>query len=127
MTSKGITGLLALALATAALVLLFFVIGSAQGGGGKTYDGGRPRLDAAGLHLALLGNDDQPVRLPLVLRVRRQPLGDRMSLRGNLYKSARLLGDAQALSSGDPNRIARRAKNKALGRLLRPLWRTLWR
>ena len=41
MTSKGITGLLALALATAALVLLFFVIGSAQGAT-KAYDGGGP-------------------------------------------------------------------------------------
>lgn len=37
MTKRGFTGLLAIAAATAALVLLFFVIGNAQG---STYDGG---------------------------------------------------------------------------------------
>ena len=39
-------------------------------------------------------------------------------LRRSLYRSARLLGDAEALGSGDPKRITRRAKNKLLARAL---------
>ena len=35
-------------------------------------------------------------------------------LRRSLYRSARLLGDAEALGSGDPKRITRRATNKLL-------------
>jgi hypothetical protein len=35
-----------------------------------------------------------------------------MSLRSNLYRSARILGDLQAAASGNPKRIERRAKNK---------------
>jgi hypothetical protein len=52
-----------------------------------------------------------------------------MSLRGNLYRSARLLGDAQALASGNRKRIVRRAKNKVLGRALgrAGFWARLWR
>lgn len=52
-----------------------------------------------------------------------------MSLRRNLYRSARILGDAEALASGDPRRIERRAKNKLLGRALgrTGFWRFLWR
>jgi hypothetical protein len=45
----------------------------------------------------------------------------------NLYKLARLNQDVRVLASGDPKRITRRAKNKAVGRLLSPLWRGLWR
>jgi hypothetical protein len=41
-----------------------------------------------------------------------------MSLRGNLYRSARILGDMQAVTSGNPKRIERRAKNKLIGRAL---------
>jgi hypothetical protein len=50
-------------------------------------------------------------------------------LRRSLYRYARLLGDGEALASGDPKRIARRAKNKVLGRALgrSGFWRTLWR
>jgi muconolactone delta-isomerase len=50
-------------------------------------------------------------------------------LRHTLYRDARLLGDAEALASGDPKRIERRAKNKLLGRMLgrSGFWRTLWR
>jgi hypothetical protein len=53
----------------------------------------------------------------------------KMSLRGNLYRSARLLGDAQALASGNRKRIVRRAKNKVLGRALgrAGVWGRLWR
>jgi hypothetical protein len=46
-----------------------------------------------------------------------------------LYRDARLLGDAEALASGDPKRITRRAKNKLLGRTLgrSGFWRSRWR
>ncbi len=52
-----------------------------------------------------------------------------MSLRSSLYRSARVLGDAQALASGNRKRIARRAKNKLVGRTLgrSGVWRFLWR
>jgi len=52
-----------------------------------------------------------------------------MSLRSNLYRSARLLGDVQAVASGNPKRIERRAKNKLIGRALgrARIWRFLWR
>jgi hypothetical protein len=52
-----------------------------------------------------------------------------MSLRRSLYRSARILGDVEAVSSGDPKRVARRAKNKIVGRALgrSGFWRFLWR
>jgi hypothetical protein len=52
-----------------------------------------------------------------------------MSLRSSLYLSARLLGDVQAVTSGNPKRITRRAKNKLVGRALgrSGFWRFLWR
>jgi len=51
------------------------------------------------------------------------------SLRSNLYRSARILGDMQAVASGNPKRIERRAKNKLIGRALgrSGFWRFLWR
>lgn len=51
------------------------------------------------------------------------------SLRSWLYKAARLLGDAQALSSGSRKRIQRRVKNKAVGKAagIAGFWRALWR
>jgi hypothetical protein len=41
-----------------------------------------------------------------------------------LYKLARLANDIEKLSSGDPKRIARRAKNKYIGRkLVKKIWK----
>ncbi len=40
-----------------------------------------------------------------------------------LYKLARLANDVETLSSGNPKRIARRAKNKMIGRkIVKKLW-----
>ena len=46
-----------------------------------------------------------------------------------MYAAARLANDISTLPSGDPHRIARRAKNKIVGRALgrTGLWRMLWR
>jgi hypothetical protein len=49
-------------------------------------------------------------------------------IRSTLYTAARRLGDVQALASGNPRRIARRARNVAVGRLLARsgAFRRLW-
>lgn len=49
-----------------------------------------------------------------------------MSVTAKLFRAARLSADVRALSSGDPARIANRAKNKVVGRALGPAWRRLW-
>jgi len=53
----------------------------------------------------------------------------RRSLVSNLYRAARIANDVSTLSSGNPHRIARRAKNKIVGRAMARagLWRALWR
>jgi hypothetical protein len=44
-------------------------------------------------------------------------------MRSLLYSLARLLGDWNAVASGDPKRIARRIGNKVIGRtIVRRLW-----
>ncbi len=45
------------------------------------------------------------------------------------YRAARVSRDIEALSSGNPRRIERRAKNKLLGRALgrAGVWRRLWK
>jgi len=46
-----------------------------------------------------------------------------------MYAAARLANDLSTLASGNPRRIARRARNKIVGRALgrAGLWRLLWR
>lgn len=46
-----------------------------------------------------------------------------------MYAAARLANDISTLTSGNPKRIARRARNKIIGRSLgrAGLWRLLWR
>jgi hypothetical protein len=53
----------------------------------------------------------------------------RRGLVSGLYSAARMANDLSVLASGNPTRIARRAKNKILGRALgrAGLWRMLWR
>jgi hypothetical protein len=52
----------------------------------------------------------------------------RRGLVSNLYRAARLANDVSVLSSGNPHRMARRAKNKIVGRAMARsgLWRRLW-
>jgi hypothetical protein len=46
----------------------------------------------------------------------------------NMYRAARLANDMSVIASGNPNRIARRARNKIVGRALARggFWRLLW-
>jgi hypothetical protein len=51
------------------------------------------------------------------------------SLSSQLFQAARLMDDVEAVESGQPKRIARRAKNVMLGRAFgrAGIWRRLWR
>jgi hypothetical protein len=53
----------------------------------------------------------------------------RRSLSSRLFRAARLTDDIEAAASGNPRRMARRAKNVALGRVLgrAGVWRRLWK
>jgi len=53
----------------------------------------------------------------------------RRGLVSEMYAAARLANDVSTLASGNPHRIARRAKNKIIGRALgrAGLWRWLFR
>lgn len=53
----------------------------------------------------------------------------RRSFTSRAYQVARLSNDISALASGNPRRIVRRAKNKAVGRALGRggFWRWLWK
>jgi len=52
----------------------------------------------------------------------------RRSLVSELYHAARVANDVSTVASGNPHRIARRAKNKIVGRAVARagLWRALW-
>jgi hypothetical protein len=51
------------------------------------------------------------------------------SLTSELYRAARLSNDIGAFASGNPRRVARRAKNVIVGRAFgrAGVWRRLWR
>lgn len=51
------------------------------------------------------------------------------SLTSQLYRAARLSNTISAVASGHPKRVARRAKNIAVGRALGKagVWRRLWK
>ena len=51
------------------------------------------------------------------------------SLSSQLFRAARVADDVEAVESGNPKRVERRAKNIALARLLgrAGVWRRLWK
>lgn len=53
----------------------------------------------------------------------------RRSLTSQMYRAARLSDNLSALASGNPRRVARRAKNVLVGRSLgrAGVWRWLWK
>ena len=53
----------------------------------------------------------------------------RRGIVSSLFSLARTAATASAVASGKPRRVARRAKNIAVGRVLRRagFWRTLWK
>ena len=53
----------------------------------------------------------------------------RRSLSSQLFRAARVADDVEAVASGNPKRMERRAKNVIVGRALgrAGMWRKLWR
>jgi hypothetical protein len=51
------------------------------------------------------------------------------SLTSQLYRAARISNNLRAVASGSPRRMAHRARNVAIGRVLARagVWRRLWR
>ena len=51
-----------------------------------------------------------------------------LNVTGTLYRAARLSNDVGTIFSGKPSRMARRGKNKIIGRIFARLriWRFLW-
>ena len=45
-----------------------------------------------------------------------------------MYRAARMANDVSAIASGNPQRVARRARNRIVGRALARagVWRMLW-
>jgi hypothetical protein len=56
-------------------------------------------------------------------------MAPRRSFTSQLYRAARISNNISAIASGKPQRVARRAKNVAVGRLLgrAGVWRRLWK
>ena len=52
----------------------------------------------------------------------------RRSFVSDMYRAARLANDVSTLASGNPHRIARRARNRIVGRAMARagIWRMLW-
>jgi hypothetical protein len=84
------------------------------------------------------GDSAASARLGVALGVRGHPqtyaprdrlMSRRRSLTSQLYRAARLSDTASAIASGNPRRVARRAKNVLVGRALgrAGVWRRLWR
>jgi hypothetical protein len=53
----------------------------------------------------------------------------RRSISSQLFKAARVMDDVEAVESGNPRRIEKRAEHVAVGRALGKagVWRRLWR
>jgi len=53
----------------------------------------------------------------------------KIRLSTRLFRAARVVDDLEAVESGDPRKMARRAKNVTVGRMLSKagVWRRLWR
>jgi hypothetical protein len=60
---------------------------------------------------------------------RPRPMTRRRSPSSQLFRAARVADDIEAIGSGKPKRVRRRAKNVVLGRTLgrAGFWRKLWR
>lgn len=52
-----------------------------------------------------------------------------MTITNSLYRAARISATTKAIASGDPKKMARRAKNVAVGRAMARagVWRRLWK